>query len=288
MVTKPPPGGEEGETGGGTGRSHPTRHRETDTMEHTLRSLPRPSAGMLVKALAVYSVALLALITFVVHASEEATVHERAIIKMALGLNLIWCIGGGTLMYRYRRPIADAVRRIPLPWPVTFVLFCTALALLEEVVTVSMTNLAPAFGSEVGKAFITASANWLHTVLFASVIVFIPMFVIWAWLLRRYAFRPAEVFLLYGLTGSLAEMSMDPHNVLGGFWFFVYGLIVFLPACALPPAEARGARPPKPRHYVLAALLPLIAPVFLLPLAPLLSYLYGVMDPVFFVESPFQ
>ena len=82
-------------------------------------------------------------------------------------------------------------------------------------------------------------------------------------------------------------MSMQPSNIFGGFWFFVYGLMVFLPACSIPPADLRNAKTPRLRHYVFAVILPLVSPVILLPLAPLLKYLYGLMDPVFFVDSPF-
>lgn len=230
----------------------------------------------------VYSLVILGLISFVVF-SSEAPPAEKAMIKMALGLNVLWVLSGGGLMVLFRNPIRVFVRRIPLPWGVKFFLFCVFLALLEEVITVTMTNLAPVFGAEVGEAFITASVNYLHTVLFHSVIVFLPMFLIWAVLLRFFDFPPAHVFLLFGLTGSLAEMSMSPTNVLAGFWFFVYGLMIYLPAYSLP--RDRGARRPPWWAYPLGTLAPLLAPALLLPLAPALSWLWERMDPVFFVES---
>ena len=239
-------------------------------------------ATILIRGIGIYSVLALGAISFFVLASD-APPAEKAMIKMALGLNLIWVLVLGWLMVRFRDPLRLFVRRISLPWGLKFFLFCTGLALLEEAVTVSMTNLAPLFGAEIGEAFITASANYLHTVLFHSVIVFLPMFLIWAGLLRFFDFPPAHVFLLFGLTGSLAEMSMSPTNLLAGFWFFVYGLMVYLPAYSLP--QDRGARKPPWWAYPLAALLPLLSPILLLPLAPLLNYLWNLMDPVFFVES---
>jgi len=245
------------------------------------------TSGLLIKALAVYSFCAVGIISFLILASDDADVHQKAVIKMALGLILFWIVIGGLLMYRYREPVRRCVRDIKLNWRIKFVLFATILALLEEAITVTMTNLAPVFGSQVGKAFITASTNYLHTVLFHSVIVFIPMFIAWAFLLGRYDFNPNQVFLLFGLVGSLAEMSMQPSNILGGFWFFVYGLMVYLPACSIPPAYLRGAKTPKVRHYILAVALPLVSPIILLPVAPLLKYLYDLMDPVFFVDSPF-
>ena len=200
------------------------------------------TAPLIVRMIAVYSVLVISLIAFL-NLTSDAPPHQKAMIKMALGLILIWIILGGSLMLRYRDQVRNLVLRIPLPWQIKFFLFCTLLALLEEVVTVSMTNLAPFFGAEVGQAFITASANYLHTVLFHSVIVFLPMFLVWTILLSYFDFHPTHVFLLFGLTGSIAEMSMSATNILGGFWFFVYGLMVYLPAFSLP--GDRDLRKPK-------------------------------------------
>ena len=120
------------------------------------------------------------------------------------------------------------------------------MALLEEAVTTTMTNLAPVLGVAIGQAYITASANYLDVVLGHSVIVFVPMFAAWAWLLSRYDFRPAEVFLLFGLTGTLAEAGTFGPQMLAmaGVWVWVYGLMVWLPAYALPRQPAgRGLGP---------------------------------------------
>lgn len=246
------------------------------------RKLPPITALSLVKAIGIYSCLVVGLISLLVLTSD-AEPAQKATIKMALGLNLFWVVIGGFLMVHFRDSIREFSLRIPLPWWVKFPLFCTLLALLEEAVTVGMTNLAPVFGAEVGMAFITASANYLHTVLFHSVIVFIPMFVVWTVILRYIDFPPTHVFLLFGLTGSLAEMSMSPSNILGGFWFFVYGLMIYLPAYSLP--RERGAKTPRWWAYLLAVGAPLLAPIILLPVTPLLRYLWKLMDPVFFVES---
>lgn len=237
---------------------------------------------LLIKLIGGYSLLVLGLISFAVLTSDAPSA-EKAIIRMALGLNLIWVVLLGALMVRFRDPVQKLIRRIPLPWGLKFFLFCIVLALLEEAVTVSLTNLAPLFGAPVGEAFITASANYLHTVLFHSVIVFLPMFLTWTVLLRYFDFSPLVVFLCFGLTGSLAEMSMSTTNVLAGFWVFVYGLMVYLPAYSLP-AE-RGARRPPWWSYPLAVISPLLAPILLLPITPLLRWLWEQMDPVFFVES---
>jgi hypothetical protein len=246
------------------------------------RKLPPITALGLVRVIGIYSCLVVGLISILVLTSD-AEPAQKATIKMALGINLFWVVIGGFLMVHFRDTIREFSLRIPLPWWVKFPLFCTLLALLEEAVTVGMTNLAPVFGAEVGMAFITASANYLHTVLFHSVIVFIPMFVVWTVILRYIDFPPTYVFLLFGLTGSLAEMSMSPTNILGGFWFFVYGLMIYLPAYSLP--KERGAKTPRWWAYLLAVGAPLLAPIILLPVTPLLRYLWKMMDPLFFVES---
>jgi hypothetical protein len=182
---------------------------------------------------------------------------QAAIELMAASLAVVWVGGGGAATLALHRRVRAAAQ--PARWQLRFVAFATALALLEEAVTTSLTNLAPLFGGRVGEAFITASSNYLEVVLYHSVIVFVPMFAAWAWLLKRYAFSPAAVLLLFGLNGVLAEAIFGGAQALlaAPFWILVYGLMVYLPACAVP-AE-RGARPPRPWHFALAIVLPLLA-----------------------------
>lgn len=178
--------------------------------------------------------------------AEDGTDRSRAlgIARMATGLMVIWIWLGGALMYRWRDAIRARARAIRLPWRVTFVLFCILLACLEELVTVSMTNLAPLFGSRIGEAYITASTNYLDVILFHSVVVFVPYFIVLAWILGRYAYGPFAVFLSFGIVGTVAEavFAGNPGVVLGfPMWTFVYGLMVWLPTFCLP--QDRGARP---------------------------------------------
>ncbi len=189
-------------------------------------------------------------------AREDRIAH--AIIGMASGLILFWVILGGTGMYLFREKIKTVVQRIPIGWQVKFVSFGVLLAMLEEAVTTTMTNLAPFFGVQMGEAYITASANYLDVILHHSVIVFIPWFIAWAWILKRYDFSPFWVFLLFGLNGLLAEtISFGTQNLVQfSMWIFVYGLMIYLPAYTIP-AE-RGALPPKFRHGILAFVLPFL------------------------------
>jgi hypothetical protein len=182
---------------------------------------------------------------------------------MATGLVVLWIFVGGLLMRRYRSSIRSIVLGLRGPWELKFALFSTILAMIEEAVTTTMTNLAPVFGVPIGKAYITASSNYLVVICFHSVIVIAPMFVGWMWMLRRWNFHPNAVFLLFGLTGTLAEVSFGgvAHFAEYGMWTFVYGLMIYLPAFCLP--DSRAAKPPSWWAYPVAVLLPFLfaAPV---------------------------
>lgn len=209
----------------------------------------------------------------VIIALVGAPPNTRAVLLMGAGLVLLWVLLDGGLMFRLREPIRAAVLRIRLDWRLKFVLFATLLALLEEAVTTGMTNLAPLFGVPLGAAYITASANYLDVVTGHSVVVFVPMFVGWAFLLQRLDFTPAQVFLLYGLTGLTAEIMFGGWQALSefGLWIFVYGLMVFLPAYTLPPE--RGARPPRWWHFPAAVFVPVL---FAIPVAAIVGILHPV------------
>jgi len=192
---------------------------------------------------------------------------------MGWGLILLWIFLAGSLMHRFREPIRKAVSNINLDWRLKFILFATILALVEETITTSMTNLAPMFGVKVGEAYITASANYLDVVCLHSVVVFVPMFVGWAVILWRYDFSPFAVFVLFGLTGTLAEMSFGgpQHALEFGLWIFVYGLMVYLPSYCVP--TDRNARAPRWCHYPLAVVVPFLF-ITLVPLPLIAGLLY--------------
>lgn len=199
---------------------------------------------------------ILAILTIGFCTARDPILHTLA--GMAGGLGYLWIVTCGSLMWRYRNSVRERVQSYPLDWRLKFVLFATLLALIEEAITTSMTNLAPQFGARLGEVYITASGNYLDVVLFHSVIVLIPEFIAWAWLLSRYDFSPASVFVLYGLTGTIGEtLAFGPQNVaMIGFWVFVYGLMVYLPAYSIP--GDRSATKPRLQHDLLAWLLPLL------------------------------
>ena len=199
----------------------------------------------------------------------------RAAVAMIWGVIIFWVLICGAVMYRFRKAIQGVVLKIRLQWQIKFVVFATLLALLEEAIATAMTNLAPLFGVKIGEAYITASTNFLDVVFFHSVIAFVGAFVFWALVLKRYDFSPFATFLIFGISGILAEVSFGGlyHFAEFGLWIFVYGLMVFLPAYTIPPATDRGARRPKLYHYVLMIFLPAL-------LVPLFTWIPKVIDPV--------
>lgn len=206
----------------------------------------------LLVAIGLYSFGLVSLLNIFVLGS--GTTRERAIILMADGLILLWVVIGGALTPMLRRRLVPKLAATAIDWRLRFVLLCTAMALIEEVITTTMTNLAPLLGATPEEAHITASANYFTVVCFHSVVVFVPLFIAWALMLSWWKFSPLNVLLLFGITGSIAEAGIQPSSLFGGFWVFVYGLMVYLPACTVP--DDRPAKPPRWWHYPLAVVLP--------------------------------
>jgi len=206
-------------------------------------------------------------------ALTAAPPNTRAVLLMGTGLVVLWVGVCGLAMRLFREPARRAVQSIRLDWRLKFVLLATFLALVEEAITTTMTNLAPLLGVPLGAAYITASANYLDVVCLHSVVVFVPMFIAWAVLLRYVDFSPGAVLLLFGLTGTLGEAIYGGSQALAeiGMWVLVYGLMVYLPAYTLPPG--RGAGRPRVWHYLLAVLLPIL---FAIPVALIVSALHPV------------
>jgi len=223
-------------------------------------------------AIGVYSVLLVSFLNLIVLPSDN--VKARAIFLMADGMILLWIIVGGSMIPMLRKRLVPRLAGIRIDWRVRFLIFCTIMALIEEAITASMTNCAPLLGTTPEEAHITASTNYFTVVCFHSVVMFVPMFMAWAWMLSRWDFSPPKVLLLFGITGSLAEASIELTNLIGGFWVFVYGLMVYLPACTVP--RDRGARPLRWWHYPVAVFLPFAAAIPVVPVVVLLRKSLGV------------
>ncbi len=70
------------------------------------------------------------------------------------------------------------------------------------------------------------------------------------------------MFILFGITGTLGEtLSFGVQNLAQmGFWVFIYGLMVWLPAGSVP-ADQRSPQQPGVGAHLLAVLLPIVAAV---------------------------
>ncbi len=155
-----------------------------------------------------------------------------AMIAMALTMIVVWIVIGGWVQRKILAQYYEwftKVREHPVRF---FALFATALACLEELVTVTLTNLAPLYGVPFGTAYITASGNYFDVIFLHSVIAFVPMFVVLGFILKKYAISPFGALILWGIVGTLAEVMFGGPQALlnAGSWIFVYGLMVYLPA----------------------------------------------------------
>ena len=186
---------------------------------------------------------------------------SHAILGMGIGIYIFWIILGGLLTWRFRKRLRKLAKEVSIAWQVKFVLLATVLAMIEEAITVAMTNTAPFYGVSMERAHVTASADYWDVVLTSSVVLFVPMFCIWAWLLSRYAFSAEAVFLLWGTTGAVMEaLYGGPQHLLEiGMWMFVYGLMIYLPTCTVP--EERAAKAPRWWWYFAAPAVTLLGVV---------------------------
>jgi len=253
-------------------------HRETaQPVDGQPSAYPEPVreriGRWLVKLISVYTAVVFTFIVSIILIGDHVA-RDRAIILMAIGLVLLWVVIGGLITLRYRDRIRAWCLGLNLSWPWRFLLFATALVLIEEAITTGMTNLAPEFGSQIGVAYITASNNYLIVICFSSVVVIVPEFAGWTWLLKRYDFSPNEVFLIYGFLGTTMEATLNPTELIAGFWFFVYGLMVYLPAYSLP--RVRGAVTPRWYHYLLAYFVPLACALPVAGADTLLAHALGI------------
>lgn len=209
-----------------------------------------PMRRLIVRIL--FTLVILTAVFLYIVAVETGKPEALATVKMTWGVIALWIVLGGALMHRFRDQARAFIQPLSFDWRVKFALFVTILALIEEAIAVSMTNLAPFFGAKVGEAYVTASTNYLDLVLFHSVVVFVPLFIAWALILSRYDFSPFAVFLLFGLMGIACEAAINPGGALIGAapWIFIYGLMGYLPAYCIP--ADREARKPLWYHHVLA------------------------------------
>ena len=192
--------------------------------------------------------------------------HLRALLGMMDALYVLWIIGGGLTQRLAGVAVRRWAERTAANWRLRFYFLCVLMAMLEEAITTLITNLAPLLGVQVGEVYITASSNYWDVIMGHSLVVILPAFLAWVWILSRYKFDPVQVLLLFGLTGTAMETVYGGVQQLlqAGMWIFVYGLMVYLPACAVP--SNRVARIPRFQHCILAVILPFVLMPLCLPL----------------------
>ncbi len=170
----------------------------------------------------------------------------------------LWVVAGYALMKKCQQPIIGFMRQWERRPRTAFVTFGIILACIEEAIACAGTNLGGVFGDPTGTVYITASANYLDLIFFHSVIVIVPLLVVWSWILARYHFTVSRFFILFGVQGALAEVlfaGMQP--ALFPTWLLVYGLMVWLPYKAFAPAfdRARARKMPGVKVHVVSLIL---------------------------------
>lgn len=211
---------------------------------------------VLVALAVVWQLAITSLLTLAGMENREL----GALAKMLWGVNLLWIGGAGIASIWARDAFKQWGREQPRFLHLKFIAFVTLLALAEEAVTTAMTNCAPLFGVEYGEVYITASGDYLDVVLFHSVIVMIPQFAVWAWLLGRYAISPFAAAVCYGFTGFLNEaVSMGAQPLQLPQWLLIYGLMIYLPANLFEDRNQR--RRARWWSYPLMVVLPIFASI---------------------------
>ena len=221
--------------------------------------------NLILKIIAVYSIWFLILST--IHIFNEWDNNWKAIILMALCLVFFWVILFWSLQFFFRKKI-KLIANINLNnWKFFFIIFTIILALIEESIAVIMTNMVEYFWWEIWKAFITAHTNYFIVIFFHSIIIFIPMFFAWMYLLSKYDFKSNQVLLLFGITWVIAEITINPIALISWFWIYVYWLMIALPVYCLPE---RNVKKPKYYHYIYAIILPIL---FAIPFIPVIIFL---------------
>jgi hypothetical protein len=207
---------------------------------------------LLVVVLSLYSAGLFILLSL--HLQNDT--NERAVILMGFTLFILWVIVGGAMQLRYLKRNYEKLSSTKEHPVISFALFATLLACAEEAIATCITNLAPLFGGALGQSYITASTNYFHIIFYHSVIVFVPMFFMLGYLLKKYSISPFAAFLLFGGVGVLGEFTLSGSTVFINtpFWILVYGLMVYIPAHIFVHSERKKISP-----FLYILFIPLIA-----------------------------
>lgn len=161
---------------------------------------------------------------------------EKAAFIMQLGQFITWSLLiAPFLLPRFLPAILNFFKkRFNLGKKTLFVLLASMAVLIEEAVAILWNNsVSSSFPSLSDNTLLTATTNYFDLIAKHSVIVFIPMVVVWAYLLSRRNYNAGEAFLYFGMGGILAELvyNFNPLPLMAaGLWVFIYGYMVYTPA----------------------------------------------------------
>jgi hypothetical protein len=200
---------------------------------------------------------------------------ELSAVAMEWGIFLSWVYGIAPLLGRKGLPMLK--RRLSgyhFGPKVFFFIFAAVFALIEEALAVIWNDFTPPLFGQSVAPLLTASTNYFEVIVLHSVVVFLPLFLVWAYLLYYGKYSPREAYLYFGLTGVLAEYMFNPSVLAllaGGFWILIYGSMVYHPA-QFVFGKGEGALHVTWKRLVVAVFLPLLASI---PVAILIDILKG-------------
>lgn len=145
-------------------------------------------------------------------------------------LVIFWVAIGGSIIFLSRKKFWNFYSKITWPFWIKFAVFATIFALIEEGVAVAITNLF--YPTTQGEIMLTASTNYLEVVTKHSVVVLLPIFIIFGFVIKHFRLTPNKAFIVFGIIGVLAEMTIGGlfSLLMFSLWIFVYGLMVYLPS----------------------------------------------------------
>ena len=151
-------------------------------------------------------------------------------VKMLWCLIIFWVFVCGSLIYLFRNLFWKYYLKISWPFSIRFTVFATIFFLIEEFMAVSINNYF--YPVTKGVVMLTASTNYWEVVSQHSVVIFIPILIIFSLFIKFFKLNPQKSFLYFGIIGTLAEISIGGVMSLLEFamWIFVYGLMVYLPS----------------------------------------------------------
>jgi hypothetical protein len=183
-----------------------------------------------------YTIGLILVVTFesilIILLSRDNNPYQgEIIISMSLFLFLVW---NGFILFVVNK--IDTFKRIKDHVGLYFVVWTLAFALIEEAIAVTATNMfSYLFSVSPYDYFITASPLYFEVISKHSVIVFLPLIIVWGIVLEYKRFSVYAIYILFGLNGLIGEwIAFGNINWIAiVYWIIVYGNMVLIPSMLL-------------------------------------------------------